>query len=540
MRAAGIFVRGAAALGLLAATSCVFETRYEDPSRPGYVNLELSLKPNADALLKRASTDTLFSLDSLIITLSTSGEPTVTYAYPISGRSDTGNISVTSKIYPLAPLRTWKARILTIDTSAARRDTVHLDSVTFTINGGDTTVVAKTVNPVYSILKGRLVSNSPASLTNNVKYLRIRVDGTTRDSAFIGPALRAASYGNSNTGYLVGDSGTLYRTTNGGANWTAVTSGVTRNLNGVSFTGTNNGYAVGDGGSAIKTTTGTAWTVQSSGTTRDLNAVYFSGANVGYAVGDSGTIRISNGTTWSGPASTATNNQLNGVYFSSNSTGYAVGAGGVIVKTTNNGAAWTALTSGTTRNLNAVFFPSAGTGYAVGDSGTILKTTNNGTSWAALTSGTTQKLRCVYFNGNTAGWAAGDNGTLVQTTNGTAWNALTSGTTQNVNGLIFSTNNSAGLLAGNLGAASTSGSTGTTWNLQWLGTKSFDVLLTYKYFKPNVAHTLLMEAIDTLSGALRGYQVSKTITLSPGKDTTITPTGGLAKCGYSGFPACTL
>ncbi|MDQ3003522.1 MAG: hypothetical protein M3Y08_19975, partial [Fibrobacterota bacterium] len=145
-------IRSAPALFVLLA-SCLFETMDMQPNRPGFLNLELSLKPNANALLKSASDDTIFNLDSVLITLSSSGSPDQVYAYPLSGRSDTGNITVSAKIYALPALRTWKAKILTIDTTLnpSRMDTVHRDSITFKINPGDTAFVTKTVNAAYAI-----------------------------------------------------------------------------------------------------------------------------------------------------------------------------------------------------------------------------------------------------------------------------------------------------------------------------------------------------------------------------------------------------
>ena len=158
------------------------------------MSLELHLKPSTNALLKAATnSDTVFRLDSLVIELSAAGAATQVNKYAISGRADTGNITIPAKTFELASLRTWKALIYTIDTSGSpvRVDTVHRDSVTFSVKPGDTLVVAKTVNPVYAILRARLVSNSPASLANPVKYVRIRVDGVTRDSMPVGPALRS-------------------------------------------------------------------------------------------------------------------------------------------------------------------------------------------------------------------------------------------------------------------------------------------------------------------------------------------------------------
>ena len=220
-------MRAATCLACLGLASCLFETKYVDPDRPGYLSLDLMLKANSNALFKRSSADTLFRMDSVIVILTAPGASTISNTYPISGRADSGSISLATKTYTLAPLRTWKAKILSIDTTLnpTRRDTVHIDSVSFTVNPGDTAFVSKSVNPVFSILRARLVSNSPASLTNNVKYLRIRVDGVTRDSTVIGPNLHWVSFGNSNTGCAVGDSGTIVRSTNSGTNWASATSG---------------------------------------------------------------------------------------------------------------------------------------------------------------------------------------------------------------------------------------------------------------------------------------------------------------------------
>ena len=531
-------MRRISAVCLVLLTSCLFETKVENPNQPGYLSLDLNLKPSVNALFKIASADTLFSLDTLKVILTAPNTSTVSYTYPISGRADTGNITVSTKIYPLASLRTWQAKLIVLDTTLnpSKTDTVYLDSISFNIKPSDTAFVSKTASPSFSILRSRLVSNSPSSITNNVKWVRLRVDGVMRDSMQVGPTLRGISFGSGTVGIVVGDSGLILRTTNAAVNWAAITSGTTQTLNAVSFPSTNVGYAVGDAGTILKTTTGTAWSSQTSGTTQKLNGTHFSGTSAGYAVGNAGTIKISNGTTWTSPTTNPATQNLNAVFAASGTVGYAVGNAGTIVKTSNSGTAWSTLTSGTSKNLNSVFFNSATAGFAVGDSGIILKTTN-GTAWSVLTSNTTKKLTGIYFINNTTGYAIGDGGILLRTTDATAWTLVTSGTAQNLTAVWWTTNNSTGALIGDAGSMVTS-TTGTSWTKNSVGTKSFDMLLTYKYLKPNVSHTLLMDAIDSLSGPLRGYQASKTVLLTPGKDTTVTPNVSLTKCGYSGFPNC--
>ncbi len=542
----GKWNRSAFALFLLLA-SCLFETtdqvRDADPDKPGYLNLELRLKPNNNALIKAASADTTFNLDSVIVVLSSSDTniAATRYSYPVSGRSDTGNIAVSAKIFTLASLRTWKANIYTIDTTLnpVRKDTVHRDSVSFTIKPGDTAFVSKSVNPAYSILRARLVSNAPGSITNNVKWVRIRVDGITRDSARVGFTFRFAEFGNSSTGYAVGDSGNVVRSTDKGITWIASTSNTAKNLRGVSFPSQNTGFAVGEGGTIIKSTNGTTFAAVTSNTTQDLNAVYFSGASNGWAVGKGGIItKSTNGTSFTAEVSGTTAN-LNAIHFASATIGNAVGDGGIIRKTTDGGTTWSGQTSNTAQNLNGIFLASTTIAYAVGNGGVILKTTNSGSTWTVQTSNTTANLNEIYCVSATEAYAVGDGGVMVATMNGTAWSARATNTTQNLYGVAWTTNGSGAVAVGDLGAI-VSSPDGTAWTLQWNGTKSFDSQLTYKYFTPNVSHSLRLEAMDIESGTLRGYQVIKTLLLAPGKDSTITPNPGLTQCGYaSPSPVCT-
>ena len=68
--------------------------------------------------------------------------------------------------------------------------------------------------------------------------------------------LSDVSFTDANNGAVVGDYGTILRTTDGGEIWTLQTSGTTNALNGVSFTDSNNGTAVGVSGTILRTTNG--------------------------------------------------------------------------------------------------------------------------------------------------------------------------------------------------------------------------------------------------------------------------------------------
>ncbi len=106
-----------------------------------------------------------------------------------------------------------------------------------------------------------------------------------------GNNLRGASVVNANTSTLVGDYGTIVRTTDGGNNWTIQSSGTTQTLWAVSFTDSSNGTAVGEVGTILRTTDGGAhWITQPSGTVLNLRAVSFTDGNSGTAVGEGGVI----------------------------------------------------------------------------------------------------------------------------------------------------------------------------------------------------------------------------------------------------------
>lgn len=117
-----------------------------------------------------------------------------------------------------------------------------------------------------------------------------------------------------------------------------------------------------------------------------------------------------------------TGSTLNGVSFVDTLTGYVAGYGGTIMKTTDGGANWNFLTTGTSRTLYSVHFPfNAQTGYAVGDSGLILKTIDGGTTWVSQYSRTTFPLRSVHFPADVqTGYAVGTGGIILKTTDGGA------------------------------------------------------------------------------------------------------------------------
>lgn len=244
---------------------------------------------------------------------------------------------------------------------------------------------------------------------------------------------------NSNTGWIAGNNGYIYKTTDGGNNWNSIYIGGYSYFD-VFFIDSNNGWFVGDSSRILKTTdAGNHWSYFSNSNSIDIKGVIFIDSNTGWIAGVNGIKKTTNGgSTWT---SQKTGN-FHGIYFNNLNLGWAIGSSGAIIKTTNSGSIWVTQTSNTSQLLNGIFVIDSLTSWVVGNYGTILKTTNGGSSWITQTSGTTLNLNKVFFTDSLCGWIVGDAGIIIKTTNGgNSWMNDTSRTTYSLYGLYFTNKN---------------------------------------------------------------------------------------------------
>lgn len=237
-----------------------------------------------------------------------------------------------------------------------------------------------------------------------------------------GQNLNSLSFPNDITGFAVGDSGKIHKTTDGGLSWFEQVSNTVNNLYGVSFYNLSYGYIVGQNGIIIRTTnSGTIWYQNSNPLTQDLNCVQMVTNNsTAIAVGSSSTeiycSTANGGTNWI-YSLMIPNNSLYSLNHIPGLPGniVAVGGNGRIRRSTNYGGSWTLITGGGTQTLNEVFFINSTTGYIVGNIGTILKTSNSGINWSSENSNTTFGLQSVYFINPGTGWIVGNIGIVLRT-----------------------------------------------------------------------------------------------------------------------------
>jgi photosystem II stability/assembly factor-like uncharacterized protein len=181
----------------------------------------------------------------------------------------------------------------------------------------------------------------------------------------------SVSFPDKTTGYVTGTDKSLYKTIDGGANWTEIYSGLSvSSVDALFFVNTLIGYCGGASPSFKKTTDGGLTWTNVGGVTGSMFDISFYDSNHGYAVGVSD-IFYYHGSSWVRVANSS-GSVLYTVFFVSPTQGWAAGLNGTIIHSTDGGAIWTAQASGTTVTLRDVFFTSPTNGYAVGNKGTIL------------------------------------------------------------------------------------------------------------------------------------------------------------------------
>jgi len=177
-----------------------------------------------------------------------------------------------------------------------------------------------------------------------------------------------------------------------------------------------------------------------TGESTNINGVAEQSASIGVRVGDGGLIETTadGWVTVTPIAHGLTTQPLNVVVWAGGTTYYVGGNAGVLLKSTDSGATWSALTSGTSRNITHLAFANTSVGWFATDSGGagspgILSGTTNGSSWSAQDAWALSHYRGLACSGATQATAVMqyDNTSTIltrKTTNGSTWSTLTSPT----------------------------------------------------------------------------------------------------------------
>lgn len=284
-------------------------------------------------------------------------------------------------------------------------------------------------------------------------------------------------------GWGVGSQENIVHTSDGGQTWVTQRAPTrTHPLDSVHFADALHGVAVGGGGTVLYTNDGGQTWSQPANDYRtaslkifalDASHVWSANANGEILYSTDGGLRWSKSNLFS----QATNSDVTDVTFTSNLNGWATvggGAPGFVFRTTDGGRIWENAGAQSSQSLNAIATAGDQTIVAVGgegSTGVILRSTNNGATWSAITPPTTNKVfNDVHFVSASVGWIVGNSGVILRSTDGGAtWATQTSGLSSQdgLNSVTFIDANNGWAAGGRKVVRTTDG--GATWTVEDVG-----------------------------------------------------------------------
>jgi photosystem II stability/assembly factor-like uncharacterized protein len=249
-------------------------------------------------------------------------------------------------------------------------------------------------------------------------------------------------FGNDNEGWMVGELGRIFRTTDGGKTWERQDAGTKRPFLAISCLDGKTAWIAGKEGIVYGTTDGgTTWKQASTGSNRHVFALQFVTRERGHAAGDFGAMVHTEdaGQTWTTmrvpnevqlPESAFDMGvdpgdvNLYSISYGDADRAWLVGEFGIIITSHDGGRTWQQQHSPVETTLFGVNFKDTTHGWAVGSDTTILRTEDGGATWRPQPGPTMQRpLYDVCVRGN-SGWIVGEAGTMLKSSDGGASWAL--------------------------------------------------------------------------------------------------------------------
>ncbi len=336
--------------------------------------------------------------------------------------------------------------------------------------------------------------------------------------------LRSSYFIDADTGFIVMQSDTLKRTTDGGHTWLEIDLDLSCTLYKMTFLSKDTGFCVGSGGTILKTVNaGREWAPLNTGVTATFTDIAFQNSLEGIAVASNGLVAVTSdgGASWQStqisnfsPRSCTFRNNIGYIsgtdydainantYFMYRSTDkgttwvkqtiryialqrlqsvamidqnitVAVGDSGIVLRSEDAGRTWSKPLAGTVINnsnisLKSVSFSGQLVGMVVGSAGTILRTTDAGEHWQVKSASTIDTLFDVSCVTNLTGFIVGDFGLILKTTDGgDNWNSI-GGITSNKLSSVYTLGENSLCVVGVDGFFGKSTNNGQTWTTAYL------------------------------------------------------------------------
>lgn len=247
-------------------------------------------------------------------------------------------------------------------------------------------------------------------------------------------------FGSEQSGWMVGELGRIFHTTDGGTTWVRQQAGTKRPFLAVTCVDANTAWIAGKEGIVYGTTDGgTTWTPAVTGSSRHIFALQFATRERGHAAGDFGAMvhTEDGGRSWTAmrvgpevelPPSAVDigvdpgDVNLYAISYADPDHVWLAGEFGTIMASADGGRTWTQQRSPVETTLFGISFPDARRGWAVGSDGVIIRTEDGGAHWSMQPAVVVQRpLYDVVVRGR-AGWIVGESGTVLRSTDaGVTW-----------------------------------------------------------------------------------------------------------------------
>jgi photosystem II stability/assembly factor-like uncharacterized protein len=247
---------------------------------------------------------------------------------------------------------------------------------------------------------------------------------------------------NDKEGWVVGDLGRIFHTTDGAKTWERESLDPTRSFVAISCADSQHIWAAGQAGEIVHSADGgKSWQQQKSGISRQLLDIAFANPQRGIAVGDFGVLLRTEdgGTTWTRiplpqdiklPPDVAEVVDPGDIVLYSATFGdadhvWAAGEFGTILASTDGGLSWHPQQSPVETTLFGISFADQQRGWAVGMESTLLGTADGGISWHQTQIETPKGFSLALYDVQVRGgygWAVGNSGLLLNSKDsGATW-----------------------------------------------------------------------------------------------------------------------
>lgn len=278
----------------------------------------------------------------------------------------------------------------------------------------------------YAIRNIHFLSSSSARAYGDQGIsLRTRNRGSVweRNAAPPGPDFRSVSFPSPSFAWSCGTKGWLAFSSDSGKTWTPVSNpSRSLQLDKISFISNETGILIDSAGRVFRTQDGGQnWTqpIFSAGPAIQVRAVVFLNSNRVLLAGDSARTAISDdgGLTFSvSNQPFGRNRHFRNLRFVDGFFGLAVGDSGLVFKTISSGSSWFPLPLNSNETiLDAGINPAnKKLCWLTGTQGSLFHSQNAGSSWARIHSGTTEDLLCITLVNEFRGWIGTNGGRLHQ------------------------------------------------------------------------------------------------------------------------------